>query len=88
MIDFRWLSVLCDVLHWQFANPGSEDGPQVPMAGRRLWEIPACDAEVGDCDAEDDDPNCSPSAPMISAHVGNLDTTTPEERRLIVDLAK
>jgi hypothetical protein len=53
MIDFRWLSnSLCDLLHWQFANPGSEDGPEVPRAGRRLWEIPACDAEVDDCDAE------------------------------------
>ena len=60
MIDFRWLSdSLCDVLHWQFANPGSEDGPAVLMAGRRLWEIPACDAEVDDCDAEDDEPERS-----------------------------
>jgi hypothetical protein len=40
MIDFRWLSdSLCDVLRWQLANPGGEDGPEVPIAGRRVWSI-------------------------------------------------
>lgn len=40
MIDFEWLSDrLCDVLRWQMANPGSEDGPELPMAGRRAWDI-------------------------------------------------
>lgn len=40
MIDFRWLSErLCDALRWQLANPGGEDGPEIPMAGRRVWGI-------------------------------------------------
>ena len=40
MIDFRWLSdSLCDVLRWQRANPGGEDGPEVPTVGRRVWSI-------------------------------------------------
>ena len=40
MIDFRWLSdSLCDVLRWQRANPGGEDGPEVPIVGRRVWSI-------------------------------------------------
>jgi hypothetical protein len=40
MIDFRWLwDSLCDVLRWQLANPGGEDGSEVPIAGRRVWSI-------------------------------------------------
>jgi hypothetical protein len=27
------------VLRWQLAHPGGEDGPEIPMAGRRLWGI-------------------------------------------------
>jgi hypothetical protein len=27
------------VLRWQLANPHSEDGPEVPIAGRRVWDI-------------------------------------------------
>lgn len=40
MIDLDWLSDrLCDVLRWQLANPGATDGPDVPIAGRRVWSI-------------------------------------------------
>lgn len=40
MIDLRWLSDrLCDVLRWQLANPGKDDGPDVPIAGQRVWSI-------------------------------------------------
>lgn len=40
MIDLDWLTdSLCDVLRWQLANPGNEDGPEVPMAGRRVWSV-------------------------------------------------
>ncbi|MDA9530330.1 hypothetical protein ACM42_18235 [Bradyrhizobium sp. CCBAU 25338] len=27
------------MLRWQLANPGNEDGPEVPMAGRRVWSV-------------------------------------------------
>jgi hypothetical protein len=40
MIDIDWLSDrLCNALRWQLANPGAEDGQEIPMAGRRLWAI-------------------------------------------------
>lgn len=27
------------VLRWQMANPGREDGPEVPWAGARIWGL-------------------------------------------------
>jgi len=40
MIDLTWLqNELCDVLRWQLASPGSEDGPEVPVAEQRVWSI-------------------------------------------------
>lgn len=40
MIDTEWLSdQLCAVLRWHMANPGRDDGPEVPWAGMRVWSL-------------------------------------------------
>jgi hypothetical protein len=40
VIDLQWLSeCLCDVLRAHLANPGQDDGPEVPIAGQRVWSI-------------------------------------------------
>lgn len=40
MINLDWLSDrLVEVLQWQLANPGRDDGPEVPYAGLRVWSI-------------------------------------------------
>lgn len=40
VIELDWLSDrLCEVLRWQLANPGRDDGPEVPYAGMRVWGI-------------------------------------------------
>jgi hypothetical protein len=38
VIDLDWLTErLCEVLRWRFANPAGEGGPELPMAGLRVW---------------------------------------------------
>jgi hypothetical protein len=40
MIDLDGLTdQLCEVLRWQLANPGKEGGPEVPLAGARVWRV-------------------------------------------------
>jgi hypothetical protein len=40
MIDLDWLQDrLCECLRYQYGNPGSKDGPEVPWAGLRVWGI-------------------------------------------------
>ena len=40
MIDLQWLSDrLCYILRWIMDRPGDRDGPELPMAGERVWGI-------------------------------------------------
>ena len=40
VIEHDWLSDrLVEALRWRLANPGREDGPEIPWAGLRIWSL-------------------------------------------------